>query len=84
MLRRAVDLGVNFIDTADSYGPNVSVQLKATPSQVALAWLLWRSAVMLPIPGTSRVQHLEENGAAAGLEINKSEFKQLRRSASAN
>ena len=41
----------------------------ATPSQVALAWLLHRSPVMLPIPGTSSVAHLEENVAAARLEL---------------
>jgi pyridoxine 4-dehydrogenase len=59
-------------------------QLNAAPSQVALAWLLWRSPVMLPIPGTSRVQHLEENVAAAGLEVNDSEFANLRLSVSAS
>ena len=40
-------------------------------SQLALAWLLWRSPVMLPIPGTSRVDHLEENVAAANLKIDE-------------
>ncbi len=44
-------------------------ELDATPAQVALAWLLHRSPVMLPIPGTSRVAHLEENTAAAALEL---------------
>jgi pyridoxine 4-dehydrogenase len=39
------------------------------PAQVALAWLLKRSPVMLPIPGTSKVEHLEENTAAALLEL---------------
>jgi len=43
-------------------------ELKITPSQLALAWLLWRSPVMLPIPGTSRVAHLEENVAAASVK----------------
>ena len=47
----------------------VAAQWNATPSQVALAWLLWRSPVMLPIPGTSSVEHLEENAAAADLAI---------------
>src|SRR6202790_1630613 len=61
----------------------VAKQLNATPSQVALAWLLKRSPVMLPIPGTSKVQHLEENVAAAGLQIDDSEFKALQRSATA-
>jgi pyridoxine 4-dehydrogenase len=41
----------------------------ATPSQYALAWLLARSAVMLPIPGTSKVKHLEENAAAASIRL---------------
>jgi len=49
------------IRIADAHG--------ATPSQIALAWLLHRSAVMLPIPGTSRVTHLEENVAAAGIKL---------------
>ena len=55
----------------------------ATPSQVALAWLLWRSPVMLPIPGTSKVAHLEENVAAASLKINPAEFEKLQRTVSA-
>ena len=44
-------------------------RLDATPSQVALAWLLQRSSIMLPIPGTSSVSHLEENVAGAGLKL---------------
>jgi aryl-alcohol dehydrogenase-like predicted oxidoreductase/predicted SnoaL-like aldol condensation-catalyzing enzyme len=52
-------------------------QVNATPSQVALAWLLARSPVMLPIPGTSSVQHLEENVASAGLQIDKSAMQEL-------
>jgi pyridoxine 4-dehydrogenase len=46
-------------------------RLDATPAQVALAWLLQRSSVMLPIPGTSSLEHLEENCAAAGLELDR-------------
>jgi pyridoxine 4-dehydrogenase len=46
----------------------------ATPSQLALAWLLRRSPVMLPIPGTSSVAHLEENTAAAGITLTDAEF----------
>ncbi len=49
----------------------------ATPSQVALAWLLKRSPVMLPIPGTSRVAHLEQNVAAAGLQLDDEDFADL-------
>ncbi|HMI50930.1 MAG TPA: aldo/keto reductase [Candidatus Saccharimonadales bacterium] len=52
-------------------------KLKITPSQLALAWLLWRSPVILPIPGTSRVEHLEENVAAAALQIAASELQNL-------
>src|SRR5580658_1016632 len=55
----------------------VAEQLKATPSQVALAWLLSRSPVMLPIPGTSKVKHLEENVAAAGLKIDEKKMQEL-------
>ena len=53
----------------DSPVSRVAAQRKVTPSQVALAWLLARSPVMLPIPGTSSVKHLEENVAAADLKI---------------
>ena len=49
----------------------------APPMQVALAWLLQRSPVMLPIPGTSSVEHLEENVAASGLKLSKQEFDEL-------
>lgn len=52
---------------------------QATPMQVALAWLLQRSPVMLPIPGTSSVRHVEENIAAAGVKLTKSEFEELDR-----
>lgn len=49
----------------------------AAPSQIALAWLLQRSRVMLPIPGTSSVAHLEENTEAARLHLTEEEFKEL-------
>jgi aryl-alcohol dehydrogenase-like predicted oxidoreductase len=49
----------------------------ATPGQVALAWLLQRSPVMLPIPGTSSVAHLEENVAAADLRLGDEELERL-------
>lgn len=51
--------------------------LKVTTSQLALAWLLWRSPVMLPIPGTSKVKHLEENVAAASLKLDEATLKEL-------
>lgn len=50
---------------------------KATPSQIAIAWLLQRSPVILPIPGTSKVKHLEENVAAAGIQLSKEEMTEL-------
>jgi pyridoxine 4-dehydrogenase len=55
----------------------IAERSRATPSQVALAWLLKRSAVMLPIPGTSSVKHLEENTAAAHLELSDKDFAEL-------
>jgi len=51
----------------------------AAPSQIALAWVLKRSPVMLPIPGTSKVAHLEENVAAVGIELSDEEFAALDR-----
>ena len=56
---------------------DVTSHLDASPSQVALAWVLKRSPVMLPIPGTSKVSHLEENVAAASLELNDEDFRAL-------
>jgi aryl-alcohol dehydrogenase-like predicted oxidoreductase len=51
----------------------------ATAGQVALAWLLRRSPVMLPIPGTSKVAHLEENVAASAIVLSDDEFASLER-----
>jgi pyridoxine 4-dehydrogenase len=62
---------------ADSPINQAAARSKVTPSQVALAWLVWRSPVMLPIPGTSSVEHLEENVAAAGLKIDDNELRAL-------
>ncbi len=50
---------------------------QASPTQTALAWLLRRSPIMLPIPGTSSVEHLEQNVAAASLQLNQQEFEDL-------
>jgi aryl-alcohol dehydrogenase-like predicted oxidoreductase len=55
----------------------IARRLGATPGQVALAWLLRRSPVMLPIPGTSQVAHLEENVAAAALELDDAAAREL-------
>ncbi|MFC4427420.1 aldo/keto reductase [Deinococcus navajonensis] len=56
---------------------DVAARLGASPSQVALAWVLRRSPVMLPIPGTGKVKHLEENVAAAGLQLSDEDFRAL-------
>jgi pyridoxine 4-dehydrogenase len=66
-------------DLAQPGGPlaRAAERLDARPSQVALAWLLRRSPVMLPIPGTSRVTHLEENAAAALLELDDETLQEL-------
>jgi pyridoxine 4-dehydrogenase len=53
--------------------------LNAKPAQIALAWLLAKSPVMLPIPGTSKVKHLEENTSAALIELDDSTTEELER-----
>jgi aryl-alcohol dehydrogenase-like predicted oxidoreductase len=70
-------LAAGKLSGAGSSIQRVAERLKATPSQVALAWLLARSTVMLPIPGTSKVAHLEENVAAAGLKLDESALQEL-------
>jgi pyridoxine 4-dehydrogenase len=55
----------------------IAARWKVTPSQLALAWLLARSPVMLSIPGTSKVEHLEENVAAAALRIDANKWQEL-------
>jgi aryl-alcohol dehydrogenase-like predicted oxidoreductase len=55
----------------------LAAQWKATPSQLALAWLLARSPVILPIPGTSKVEHLEENIASVEIKIDTSKMQEL-------
>src|SRR5262245_25274660 len=52
-------------------------RFKITTSQLALAWLLWRSPVIIPIPGTSQVRHLEENVAAATLKLDDTSLREL-------
>lgn len=55
----------------------VAKKLGVTPSQIALAWVLKRSPVMLPIPGTGKVKHLEENVGASGVQLSDADFKAL-------
>lgn len=76
-------LAAGKLSGGDSPIGRVAERLNATPSQVALAWLLSRSPVMLPIPGTSSVAHLEENIAAAGLKIGDKEMQELAHAAHA-
>jgi aryl-alcohol dehydrogenase-like predicted oxidoreductase len=59
--------------------PEVAKAVGATPSQVALAWLLRRSKVMLPIPGTSSVAHVEENCGAGAVTLTDAQFETLRK-----
>jgi len=65
------------LGAAGSPAEAVAAELGATPAQVALAWLLRRSPVMLPIPGTSSVAHLEENWGALGIELDNNQFAAL-------
>jgi len=74
-------LAAGQLSGGDSSIHRVAERLKATPSQVALAWLLSRSPVILPIPGTSRIEHLEEDVAAAGLKIDENKMQELGRAA---
>ena len=64
---------------AEPGGPlaGVAAEAGATPAQIAIAWLLRRSPAMIPIPGTSSVAHLEENAAAADLELTDEQFETL-------
>jgi len=70
-------LAAGQVSREDSPIRRLAAQLNATPSQLALAWLLARSPVMLPIPGTSRVEHLEENVAAVELKVDANKWQEL-------
>ncbi|MDP9117980.1 MAG: aldo/keto reductase [Actinomycetota bacterium] len=87
LLDHCTEVGIAFIPwfplatgaLAASGGPldQIASELGATPSQVALAWLLQRSPVVLPIPGTSSVAHVEENIAAAQLRLSAAQVQVL-------
>ena len=87
MLRYSEENGIGFIpwapisagELAQPGGPldEAATRLDATTSQVALAWLLRRSPVMMPIPGTGSVSHLEENIAAAGITLDDDTYAGL-------
>ncbi len=77
-------LAAGRVSGADSPIRRLATELKATPSQVALTWLLARSPVMLPIPGTSKVKHLEENVAAVEIKIDANLMRELENMARAS
>ena len=72
-------LAAGSLATSGSVLDSVARRHEAAPSQIALAWILKRSPVMLPIPGTSNVSHLEENVAAVSIELSDEEFASLDR-----
>ena len=74
-------LAAGKLTESESVLTKVAAKLKATPAQVALAWTLKRSPVMLPIPGTSKVEHLEQNVAAGALKLSDDDFAALDRAA---
>jgi len=87
VLQRCEGLGIAFLPwapfargaLAEPGGPldRIATAHDATPGQVALSWLLARSAAMVPIPGTSSVEHLEENLGAADLRLGADELEEL-------
>jgi pyridoxine 4-dehydrogenase len=88
MVDRCEDEAIAFLPWApldqgrvqDAALTDIAARHGATPRQVALAWLLARSPVILPIPGTGSVHHLEENLAARSLTLSRAEVAQLNRS----
>jgi aryl-alcohol dehydrogenase-like predicted oxidoreductase len=86
-LRYCTEHGIAFVPWAPADAGNLAqeggaahdaaVALGATPAQVALAWLLQRSSVMVPIPGTASLEHLEENCAAAALQLPRDVVERL-------
>src|ERR1700735_789102 len=70
-------LAAGDVSKAGSELVRIAARLKVSPSQLALALLLWRSPGMVPIPGTSRVSHLEENVAAAALKFDDKTMQEI-------
>jgi pyridoxine 4-dehydrogenase len=86
VLRECEQAGIGFVPWApldagalEPGGPvdRIAERHEATPMQIALAWLLHASPAMLPIPGTGSLGHLEENVAAAGIELNAEDMRAL-------
>ena len=72
-------LGAGNLARPGSVLDDIAKKHRAAPAQIALAWVLKRSPVMLPIPGTSKVAHLEENVAAAAITLSDEDFATLDR-----
>ncbi|MEP7023471.1 MAG: aldo/keto reductase [Actinomycetota bacterium] len=72
-------IATGLLASADGPLSALAKQSGATPAQLALAWLLQRSPVMLPIPGTGSVAHLEENVAGAQLELSDAQYEEMSR-----
>lgn len=93
LVDRATEQGIGFIPwfplaagpLADPTGPlrHIAEERDATPAQLALAWLLKRSPAMLPIPGTADLAHLEQNVAAAAIDLADAEYSALTEAAAA-
>jgi pyridoxine 4-dehydrogenase len=87
VLEYATEKGIAFIPffplatgkLASDDGPlsRISARLGVVPSQLAIAWLLKRSPVVLPIPGTSSLEHLEQNLLSADIELSADEYEEL-------
>lgn len=72
-------LGAGSLARPGSVLDSLAAKYSATPAQLALAWMLKRSPVLLPIPGTSKVSHLEQNVAAAAIALSDEDFVTLDR-----
>ena len=70
-------LAKNALADAESPLKSIAAKYDATPNQIALAWLLKRSPMIMPIPGTSKVKHLEENVKAIEIELSDDDFNAL-------
>lgn len=70
-------LGGNSLTSSEALN-QIAKRHNATPHQIVIAWLLKRSKVMLPIPGTASLKHLEENVASATIQLSDEEFNSLR------
>jgi len=72
-------LGAGDLTKADGELARVASEQRATPAQVAISWLLQHSPLMTPIPGTSSLEHLDENVNAASLQLTDDQVERLER-----